>query len=75
MTKQCLQCEKNIVVGRTKFCSECLRQKQLDLHDILFHEIKIKYFERHNNDIYNNIKFDFAYLTTKLLKKFNDGFS
>ena len=43
--------------------------------DLLHHEIKLKYFEKRNQEEYNHIDINFAYLATKLLKKFNNGSS
>jgi len=52
-----------------------LSRKKIDTKDTLNHEIKLHFFEKNNRDGYKHINFDFAYLTTKLLKKFNNGLS
>ena len=50
------------------------RGKNIDLKDILNHEIKLKVFEKNNNG-YKNLNIDFAYLTTKFLEKSKNGSS
>jgi hypothetical protein len=52
-----------------------LSRKTIDFKDLLNHEIKLNYFEKKNQEEYNHIDIDFAYLATKLLKKFDSGSS
>jgi len=47
-----------------------LAREKIEKKDILNHEIKLHYFQK-NNDGYDNIEYNFAYLTTKLLEKSN----
>ena len=50
-----------------------LARKNIDIKDLLNHEIKVDYFIKKNQESYNNIEFDFIYLTTKLLDKSISG--
>ena len=50
-----------------------LARKNIDIKDLLNHEIKVDYFIKKNQESYDNIEFDFIYLTTKLLDKSISG--
>ncbi len=52
-----------------------LGREKLELKDILNHEIKLHYFEKNNKVGYDHLKYNFAYLTTKLLEKSDGGSS
>ena len=58
---------------RPLFSNINLSRKTIDMKDILNHEITLHYFQKQNKEGYNNIEFNFAYLTTKLLDKSNNG--
>jgi hypothetical protein len=60
---------------RPLLAKDNLARKKIDNKDLLNHEIRLKYFEKKNQDEYNHIDIDFAYLATKLTKKFDSGSS
>ncbi len=52
-----------------------LSRKTIEMKDLLNHEIALTYFTKQNKEGYNDIEVNFAYLTTKLLEKSNNGSS
>jgi hypothetical protein len=60
---------------RPLLANKNLARKNIDIKDLLNHEIKLTYFILKNKDGYDNIEIDFINLTTKLTEKSISGSS